>query len=215
MKGVTLRLAVLASLAFVLSPPVCADEADRGEAPQRGLHAKIEYCKICHGFSGQGYRGFIPIPRLAGQQTEYFENQLRAYAERRRENRYMYAVARTLSPATRSALAAHFRGLNAGPWGGAPRHLVAAGRRLYEEGAPETNVPACMACHGADAKGVDAIPRLAGQLPDYIANKLVNWGRERGQDSATPDPSAVMLPTSHNLTRSQIAAVAAYLSYQQ
>ena len=60
MKGVTLRLAVLAILAIVLSPPVRADEADRGEAPQRGLHAKIEYCKICHGFSGQGYRDSFP-----------------------------------------------------------------------------------------------------------------------------------------------------------
>ena len=89
------------------------------------------------------------------------------------------------------------------------------GKRLYEEGDPETNVPACMACHGPEAKGQDEIPRLAGQLNDYIFNKLVNWTKERGQDPKHPDISAIMLPTSHNLTKSQIAEVAAYVSYLQ
>lgn len=146
-----------------------------------------------------------------GQQTEYFENQLRAFVERRRENRYMYNVSRSLSAATRSALAAHFRDLTPRPLGGAPRERAAIGRRIYEDGVPEANVPACMACHGPDARGQEAIPRLAGQLHEYISSQLVNWGKERGQDPA----SAVMLPTSHNLTRSQIAAVAAYVSYLQ
>jgi cytochrome c553 len=89
------------------------------------------------------------------------------------------------------------------------------GKKIYEEGAPETNVPACMACHGAEAKGQEAIPRLAGQLHDYIFSKLVNWNKERGQDPKHPDISAIMLPTSHNLTKLQIAEVAAYVSYLQ
>src|ERR1700693_3413167 len=42
-----------------------------------GIQAKIAYCKDCHGPSAQGYDGYFPIPRLAGQQTEYLENQLR------------------------------------------------------------------------------------------------------------------------------------------
>ena len=42
----------------------------------RDLQAKIQYCTDCHQPSGQGYRGSTPIPRLAGQQTEYFQNQL-------------------------------------------------------------------------------------------------------------------------------------------
>jgi cytochrome c553 len=89
------------------------------------------------------------------------------------------------------------------------------GKKIYEDGIPETNVPACMACHGAGAKGQEEIPRLAGQLNDYVLNKLVNWNKERGQDPAKPDISAIMLPTSHNLTKSQIAAVAAYVGYLQ
>ena len=43
--------------------------------------------------------------------------------------------------------------------------------------------------------------------------KLTNWDKERGQDPANPDTSAIMQPIAHSLTESQIAAVAAYLSY--
>ena len=211
MKVISLWSALpTAILAIVFSAVGLADNADR-VVSRGGLQAKIEFCKTCHGLSGQGYRGFISMPRLAGQKTEYFESQLRAFVERKRENRYMYSVSRSLSPATRTALAAHFRDLNPRPLGGAPRELAATGKRIYEDGVPETNVPACMACHGPDARGQEAIPRLAGQLHEYTASQLVNWSKERGQDPA----SAVMLPTSHNLTRSQIAAVAAYVSYLQ
>jgi cytochrome c553 len=41
----------------------------------------------------------------------------------------------------------------------------------------------------------------------------VNWSKERGQDPAKPDTSAIMEPIAHGLTEPQIAAVAAYLSY--
>jgi cytochrome c553 len=54
---------------------------------------------------------------------------------------------------------------------------------------------------------------LAGQLQDYILNKLVNWSSERGQDPKNPDTSAIMEPIAHGLTKPQIAAVAAYLNY--
>src|ERR1700690_118681 len=216
MKGRSMRLALPAAiLAIVVSAPGRAEEAVKADFSPQALQAKIEYCKTCHGVSGQGFHGSTPIPRLAGQQTEYLENQLAAFIERRRENKYMYDVAHVLSPATRTALANHFRSLNAKPLGGAPRKLVAAGKKIYEEGVPETNVPACMACHGAEAKGQEAIPRLAGQLHDYFFNKLANWNKERGQDPKHPDISAIMLPTSHNLTKSQIAEVAAYVSYLQ
>jgi cytochrome c553 len=175
------------------------------------LQAKLLYCKTCHGLSGQGYHGYYPMPRLAGQQPQYIENQLRAFIEHRRRNAIMANVAHALSPSMLSALAHHFRALDPPPLGGRGPGS-AMGKRIYEEGLPESNVPACSACHGPDARGQDQIPRLAGQLPDYFYSKLVNWSAERGQGSSMPDSSAVMGPTSHNLTKSQIAAVAAYVS---
>jgi len=180
---------------------------------QQELQAKLAYCKTCHGLSGQGYRGANPMPRLAGQQPEYLENQLHAFIERRRTNPIMNNVAHVLSPNMITALATHFKDLNPRPLGGAPQELVATGKKIYQEGVPGTDIPACASCHGPEAKGDGAFPRLAGQLHDYILRKLVNWSKERGQDPANPDTSAIMEPIAHGLTDPQIKAVAAYLSY--
>lgn len=200
-----LQIAMIATAFFVALPPV-------GKANE--IQAKLEYCKTCHGLSGQGYRGYFPMPRLAGQQPQYLENQLRAFIERRRTNPIMANVAHVLSPTMVSALAAHFKNLDPRPFGGGPRGSIAVGKRIYEEGLPEANVPACSACHGTDGRGQNEIPRLAGQLYDYTIGQLSGWSKVRGQGSAV-DTSAVMAPTAHNMTRSQIEAVAAYVSYLQ
>jgi cytochrome c553 len=214
MKVINIRLALpTAILAIVFSASGRAEDAGTADLSKHALQAKIEYCKTCHGVSGQGFRGSSPIPRLAGQQTEYIENQLRAFIERRRDNKYMYGVSHVLNPAMRTALAKHFSELNPKPLGGAPKELVTAGKKIYEEGLPNAQVPPCASCHGPEAKGTGEFPRLAGQLNDYILNKLVNWNTERGQDPAKPDTSAIMQPIAHSLTKSQIQAIAAYLNY--
>jgi cytochrome c553 len=177
------------------------------------LQAKLVYCKTCHGVQAQGFRGAFPIPRLAGQQPEYIANQLRAFIDGRRKNAVMFRVAHVLSPAMVTALTAKFKDLNPKPVGGAPKQLVAEGKTIFENGIPSANVPPCASCHGPQAKGNGEFPRLAGQLNDYIINELTNWSQFRGQNPAKPDTSAIMAPIAHDLTKQQIAAVAAYLSY--
>jgi len=154
------------------------------------------------------------MPRLAGQQPQYIENQLRAFIERRRTNPVMQNVAHVLSPSMVAALATHFKNLDPKPIGGAPRGSLALGKRIFEEGLPDANVPACAACHGSEGRGQNEIPRLAGQLYEYTVGQLTGWTKVRGQGSAV-DTSAIMAPTAHNLTRAQIEAVAAYVSYLQ
>jgi cytochrome c553 len=208
-------LSILLTAAFAIAVSVAAQAEDKGNAavPKQELEAKIAYCKTCHGVSGQGFRGSFPMPRLAGQQPEYLENQLQAFIDRRRTNPVMFNVAHALSPAMLKGLAEHFRDLNPKPLGGASKELVAAGKKIYEDGVPSAEVPPCATCHGPEAKGADAFPRLAGQLNDYVAKKLLNWSKERGQDPAKPDNSAIMQPIAHNLTDAQVQAVAAYVSY--
>jgi len=214
MRIISLQTLVPAAiLAIVFTTAGRAEETSPVTVSQQELQAKIAYCKTCHGLSGQGFRGAFPMPRLAGQQPEYLENQLRAFNERRRTNPIMFNVAHVLNPQMITALAAHFKDLDAKPLGGAPKELVAAGRKIYEEGVPSAEVPPCASCHGPDAKGADAFPRLAGQLHDYVAKKLLNWSKERGQDTGKPDTSAIMAPIAHSLTEAQVKAVAAYLSY--
>ena len=124
----------------------------------------------------------------------------------------MFNVAHSLSPSMVAALAANFNALNPPPLGGAPRQLVATGGKIFLDGLPDQDIAACAACHGPDAAGAGLIPRLAGQLYPYVIDKLVNWGKERGQNPKIPDTSAIMSPVAHSLNKSQIEAVAAYVS---
>jgi cytochrome c553 len=205
----TLPLAILTIVSLATGPATSADTAG---ASKGTLEAKIAYCQNCHGALGQGYQGYYPIPRIAGQQTEYFENQLRAYVEHRRRNNIMFNVARVLSPSMRAALARNFRAFDPRPLGDAPRKLVVKGEQIFQNGVPEANVAACAACHGPDATGSEQIPRLAGQLYPYVVKVLENWSKERGQNPANPDTSTIMKPVAHSLTKPQIEAVAAYVN---
>jgi|SRR5579863_9719108 len=212
----SLQIAVGLQLAFVTIGFITTDHAhgaERSAMHEDNVPAKLAYCEDCHGPSGQGFHGYFPIPRLAGQQTQYLKNQLEAFVEHRRTNNIMFNVAHSLSPGMISSLADDFHGLAPPPVGGGARHLVPVGEKIFQNGLPESNVAACAACHGPSAQGSDEIPRLAGQLPDYVFNKLINWSKERGQITSKPDISAVMSPVAHSLTKPQVEAVAAYLSY--
>jgi cytochrome c553 len=213
--GIMKRIGLLPSLAaiFLIGSAMSGRAEEARAVSPRDLQAKINYCKTCHGINGQGFRGAYPMPRLAGQQTEYLENQLQAFIERRRTNPVMFNVAHVLSPEMLKGLGAHFKDLTPKPLGGAPKELATAGKKIYEEGVPEANVAACASCHGPDAKGNGAFPRLAGQLHDYTSKKLANWSSERGQDRSKPDTSAIMEPIAHGLTAQQISAIAAYVSF--
>jgi len=208
MRGIHLRLVGVVTMLTVAV--ATAGHAQEG-ADRSAFEAKLQYCKTCHGLSGQGYYGYFPMPRLAGQQPQYIENQLRAFIERRRTNPIMFNVAHVLSPSMVSALAAYFKSIDPKPLGGAPHGASGLGKRIYDDGLPESNVPACSACHGTDGKGQNEIPRLAGQLYAYTVGQLSGWKQQRGQGSNV-DTSAIMAPTAHNLTRPQIEAVAAYVS---
>ena len=209
------RSLLLSTIILVLpNLPTRAEEKGAAAVNPQALKAKTDYCKTCHGIEGQGFRGSFPMPRLAGQQPEYLANQLQAFIDRRRTNPVMFNVAHVLDPAMVKSLAGYFQNLNPKPLDGtSSKENVAEGKKIYLEGVQKSDVPPCASCHGEDAKGRDAFPRLAGQLHDYIYRKLTNWDKERGQDKANPDNSAIMQPIAHNLTDPQIKAVAAYLSY--
>jgi cytochrome c553 len=206
----SLRLALRAAILAVLLP--AAGHADGGD-PDRGFAAKVGYCNDCHGESGRGYIGWYPMPRIAGQQPEYFAEQLKDFAKKNRENDIailMYKV-HDVSPALGKALARHYRGLHPEPFGDAPKGLIERGRRIYEEGIPSANVPACSACHGPNAQGEGENPRLAGQLYSYMVKELINWTKERGQLKKDPGEE-LMTPIATAMSKEQIKAVSAYLA---
>lgn len=215
MKAVSVPVLWAAILAIAL--PGSAYAADIGG---RGVHkhlvrTKVQYCTDCHGLSAQGWRGYYPIPRLAGQTSEYIENQLQAFVEGRREAHMALNMEKVheVSPAIRASLSTHFEELHAPSIDGGPQRLVDEGKKIFSEGIPDENIPACSACHGPEAMGSASNPRLAGQLYPYLVKELVNWSKERVQKPGAEDTSAVMVPIAQSLSKSRIEAVSAYLSH--
>src|ERR1700730_4923170 len=95
------------------------------------VDSKLRYCEVCHGASAQGFHGYYPIPRLAGQQPKYMKNQLEAFVEHRRTNNIMFNVAHELSPAMLDALTESFQKLNPKPLTtSAAEDLIAAGKTI-------------------------------------------------------------------------------------
>jgi cytochrome c553 len=217
MKHIGLLLAMPpAILAMAFSTKGFAAGTDMEAISNQDLQAKIQYCQECHGMSGQGLSGgYLTIPRIAGQTPKYIEKQLLAFNEGMRDKNSAVGIttAHALNPAMRPPLAAHFSSLNPEPTGGGPRDLVDTGKKIYEEGVPEANVAACSGCHGPEAKGKNEIPRLAGQLNSYIEKELTDWSKVRGQNPLNEGAAAAMKQVAHSLSPSQIAALAAYLSY--
>jgi cytochrome c553 len=211
-RAVSIRLSLQAALLAVLLPS--AVPADAGGASAPGFEAKLSFCEDCHGQEGRGYLGWYPMPRLAGQQPEYIENQLKAFVTGNRENNVAILMSRVhnLPPSLGRALAGHFERLNPPPFGGAPDGgLAERGRRIFEEGEPESNVPACGVCHGPQAQGSGLNPSLAGQLYPYVVKELAEWRTARAQQYPS-ETVAIMTPIASGLSKQQIKSVAAYVS---
>lgn len=168
----------------------------------------IRNCTWCHGSSAQGLNG---APRIAGQRAQYIERQLESFRDHSRDNpaskQYMWGATARLSPAMAQGFAHFFAALPAEPADDGDPSLVALGKRMYEEGAPEANIVSCIVCHGPKGEGFEGIPRLGGLSYAYTKDRLEQW-REGYDASARPMPLVVRA-----MTAKEIAALASYLSF--
>lgn len=201
----------LVLIAAVPPEPVFANDSDGASFSKREMQGKIGYCTDCHGSAGQGYHGFYTMPRIAGQTPEYLTSQLQAFAERRRDGGLPIRLSRihSIRPGLRTALANHFSVLNPKTLGRGPSEFIGSGKKIYQEGVPDSNIPACVACHGPQAQGSGPTARLAGQLYRYTRKQLANWTKGRGSET---ESTAIMQSIANNMTKQQIDAVAAYLN---
>ncbi len=198
MKYIRSKIAILAIIAAAVS-------SSAGHAES----LTIRNCTWCHGGSAQGY---TPAPRLAGQRPQYVEKQLINFREHTRDNPfsklYMWGAAANLSPRTARHLAIYFSSIPPRAANDGDKELVATGRVIYQEGLPDSNIVACVACHGPNAQGVSEIPRLGGLAYTYLKRRLEQWGQ--GYHAAAGPP---MPRIASKLSPNQIEALASYLSF--
>jgi cytochrome c553 len=183
--------------------------AGDGETASFGKAFADTNCAWCHGPSGQGY---ATAPKLAGQRSQYLENQLLSFKVHSRDNpfsqQYMWPAAANLNAQEAHDLAAYFSTLCPEPTRDGDSHLAPAGEALYRGGSPASNIPSCVACHGPNAEGIRAIPRLAGQSYYYLRRKLAQWGEGYHATAALPMPGI-----ASKLSEDEIEALASYLSF--
>ena len=167
-------------------------------------------CSYCHGTSG---RSINPaFPNIGGQNEEYLDTQLKTFRDHTRADSrahvYMWGMAAHLTDATIAELAKYYSSLppvhaTDGVSGGS-----AKGKAIYINGDESREVPACVTCHGENAEGAGAIPRLAGQNRSYLIRQLTAFAsRDRDND--------IMHETTKNLTASEIQEISAHLSSQK
>ena len=169
----------------------------------------VRNCTWCHGGSAQGY---TPAPSLAGQRSQYLEKQLADFHAHTRDNplsrQYMWGAAAHLSWQNVRDLSMYFSSLSPQAADDGDRDSVALGRTIYQEGMPDSNIVACVVCHGPDAQGVGQIPRLGGLAYTYLKRRLEQWGE--GYHAAAGPP---MPDISSRLSPLQVDALASYLSF--
>lgn len=166
-------------------------------------------CITCHGAQGAGNAAAL-FPRLAHLDADYFAKQIRDFQQGIRKNSVMQPIAKALSDAEITDVAAYFSAQRPlAPTTTADAVLLARGAQLAVSGFWDKDIPACISCHGPDGRGVGAsFPTLAGQHASYITKQLNAWRTGMRAN----DPQGLMKGIALRLPAGDITAVAAYFA---
>ncbi len=202
-----LRPALAVGAAFALLPAWAMAQAVAAPQPVSARATEIVQgqCFICHGADGESSNP--AFPRLAGQNAAYVARQLADYKSGKRKSTTMQPMVEALSAEDFQALGVFFTTRTTHIHEVQDPELAQVGRFIYQRGNPWSGVASCATCHGANAHGTEALPRLAGQHAQYTENQLKSFNkRERTNDNA------VMHGIASKLSELEMKAVAAYLS---
>jgi cytochrome c553 len=119
----------------------------------------------------------------------------------------MWPAAENLNPQVARDLALYFSALPPRAANDGDSGLAERGKEIYELGIADSNVAACVVCHGPKAEGVRQIPRLAGLTDAYLRKRLEQW-------SQGFHATAELMPQiASALSADDIEALASYLSF--
>jgi cytochrome c553 len=159
---------------------------------------KAAMCAACHGEEGRS--ATADVPSLAGQPKQFITTQLVMFREGNRKNAVMNAIAAPLGNTDISDLGSYFTAQSAASAGKALGADTAASARGLAEKL------GCVTCHGAELKGQQHIPRLAGQQPDYLRTQLLGF-----KAGTRFDMDGNMTAAAQALTPADIETLASWL----
>lgn len=174
---------------------------------------KANICATCHNIDGNST---IPMwPKLAGQFSTYIFEQLKAFKNNKkneRQNQIMYNIVKDLTEKDFYDLSRYFS-IQKTMQKNTPNTNTTqfyAGKALYHVGSKSNGIPACAACHGANAQGNEfaGIPKLQSQHAEYVIQQLENY--KTGQRAT--DYNNIMRDITYKLNTEQIKSVADYIS---
>jgi len=199
---------VCAGLALILGTSLACAEAvnpriqqvmSSPDALQKAQHdgkKAAAFCANCHGNTGNSTYDYIP--NLAGQHPGYLFNQIKKFADGRRQDRFMSGLIKAMKDEDRFNMAIYYANQRVQAARPPEPDLVARGRQLYSQ--------ECKSCHGEKGYGGENIARLAGQRPGYLVEAL---GKYQNGIKRRADP--VMSSVARRLQVSDIAALANYI----
>ncbi len=163
-------------------------------------------CLACHGMDGNSVNP--EWPSIAGQHADYIVKQVKAFRAGERTNALMSPIAMTLTDKEIEDIAAYYatqkiKGLEAA------KGKVDLGQQIYRGGIANSNIPACMACHGPNGRGnpTASYPSIRSQYATQVAMQLKAY---RSGERKT-DQNEMMRMVAAKLTDDQIDAVAQYV----
>jgi len=198
--------------AYFADPAAVANVVSRRVMPVAAVTAEViagqtkaAVCAACHGADGNSPVAIYP--KLAGQSVGYIVKQLQEFKAGTRKDPVMAPMAAALSEQDMLEIASYF----------AAQKVVVAdlagsdiGQKLYFGGHVKRKITACVACHGANGKGMNkaGFPTIAGQNEAYLKAQLMKFKNgERNNDYNT-----MMQSVASKLSASDIDELAKYMA---
>ncbi len=175
-------------------------------------------CMGCHGPTGNS---FVPsFPSLAGQQADYIVKQIQDFKSGERQNAVMTNIALSISDDDSHHIAAYYQSQIKTPIIKNIAHLekltdknalLSLGKKLYDNGNPNTGQAACFTCHGINGNTLLGfnIPTLANQQPKYLISTLKDFKNRK----RTNDIERAMRRIVDTMSDEEIEAISYYASY--
>ena len=186
---------------------------------------KSASCTSCHGDDGNSM--VATFPKLAQQHSSYLAQQLHAFKDGSRSDPMMSPMALALTDEDITDISAYYatqkvseNTLPALPPADEDEKpagkkdtieaLIAQGSDLYRNGNLQSEVSACIACHGPFGEGNKpaSFPALKSQHADYLIKALTDF--KTGSRSNNPDN--IMHMIAKKMTDQEIKAVSYRIS---